>query len=126
MQAVTIVSPYRQIIRTMPDAALDVISIAAGIDLKKTNKEDNTMKKKMSTFEKFFKEEGRVEGREEGRVEGREEGKAEGRDETVLEFIQGKRDYHVPDIQIHEELLLDFGLDAAKARQYMEPSLAKA
>ena len=42
----------------MPDAALNVVSIAAGIDLRKTNKEDNTMKKKMSTFEKFFREEG--------------------------------------------------------------------
>ena len=71
----------------MPDAALDVISIAAGIDLRKTDKEDNTMKKKMSTFERVFREEGREEGR----------------DETVLEFIQGKWDYHVPDIQIYKK-----------------------
>ena len=88
------------------------------------------MKKKMSTCEKFFREEGRVEGREEGReegrVEGREEGRVEGRDKTVLEFIQGKRDYHVPDIQIHEELLKFFKLDEATARRYMEAGLAKA
>ena len=88
------------------------------------------MKKKMSTFEKFFREEGRVEGREEGRVEGREEGRAEGRGEgienTIRNFIERKRRRHVPEEQIHEELLLDFGLDAAKARQYMEPSLVKA
>ena len=83
-----------------------VVSIAAGIDLRKTNKEDNTMKKKMSTCEKFFREEG-IEN-------------------TIRNFIERKRSRHVPEEQIHEELLLDFGLDDAKARQYMEPSLAKA
>ena len=76
------------------------------------------MQKKMSTFERVFREEGREIGREEGR--------AERRDNTVLEFIQGKRDYHVPDIQIHEELLKFFKLDAATARRYMETGLAKA
>jgi predicted transposase YdaD len=86
--------------------------------LRKTNKEDNTMKKKMSTFEKVFREEGRVEGREEGEVKGIEK--------TIRNFIERKRNRHVSEEQIHEELLLDFGLDAAKARQYMEPSLAKA
>ncbi len=110
--------PSFQLVDTMPDAALDVISIAAGIDLRKTNKEDNTMKKKMSTFEKFFREEGEVIGEARGR--------AEGRDKTVLEFIQGKRDYHVPDIQIREELLKFFKLDEEAAKRYMEAGLAKA
>ena len=110
--------PSFNLVDTMPDAALDVVSIAAGIDLRKTNKEDNTMKKKMSTFEKVFRAEGKAEGKAEGR--------AEGRDETVLEFIQGKRDYHVPDIQIHEELLKFFRLDEDTARRYMETGLAKA
>ncbi|MBQ2336642.1 MAG: hypothetical protein II381_10035, partial [Victivallales bacterium] len=87
---------------------------AAGIDLRKANKEDNTMKKKMSTFEKVFREEGKVEGRAEGRAEGTEN--------TIRNFIERKRSRHVPEEQIHEELLLDFGLDATKARQYMEPS----
>ena len=82
---------------------------AAGIDLRKANKEDNTMKK-MSTFEKVFREEGKVEGR------------AEGTENTIRNFIERKRSRHVPEEQIHEELLLDFGLDATKARQYMEPS----
>ena len=72
------------------------------------------MKKKMSTFEKVFIEEGEVKGR------------AIGRDETVLEFIQGKREYHVPDIQILDELLKFFKLDEATARRYMETGLAKA
>ena len=104
------------------------------------------MQKKMSTFEKVFREEGREIGREEGRAEGLAEGeakgraegeakgraegeakgRAEGRDNTVLEFIQGKRDYHVPDIQIHEELLKFFKLDDATAKRYMETNLAKA
>ncbi len=106
--------PSFQLVDTMPDAACDVVSIAAGIDLRKANKEDNTMKKKMSTFERVFREEGRAEG------------EAKGRDNTVLEFIQGKRDYHVPDIQIHEELLKFFKLDDATARRYMESGLAKA
>ena len=110
--------PSFQLVDTMPEAALDVVSIAAEIDLRKTNKEDNTMKKKMSTFEKVFREEGEVIGEARGR--------AEGRDKTVLEFIQGKRDYHVPDIQIHEELLKFFKLDDAAAKRYMEAGLAKA
>ena len=88
------------------------------------------MQKKMSTFEKVFREEGREEGRAEGLAEGeakgRAEGEAKGRDNTVLEFIQGKRDYHVPDIQIHEELLKFFKLDDATARRYMDAGLAKA
>ena len=70
--------PSFSLVDTMPEAALDVVSIAAGIDLRKTNKEDNTMKKKMSTFEKVFREEGRMEGREEGREEGRVEGEVKG------------------------------------------------
>ena len=114
------------------------MAIAARIDLRKTQKEENTMQKKMSTFEKVFREEGREIGREEGRAEGLAEGeakgraegeakgRAEGRDNTVLEFIQGKRDYHVPDIQIHEELLKFFKLDDATAKRYMETNLAKA
>ena len=118
--------PSFSLVDTMPEAALDVVSIAAGIDLRKTNKEDNTMKKKMSTFEKVFREEGRMEGREEGREEGRVEGEVKGIEKTIRNFIERKRNRHVPEEQIHEELLLDFGLDAAKARQYMEPSLAKA
>ena len=56
------------------------------------------MKKKMSTCEKFFRE--------------------EGTENTIRNFIERKRSRHVPEEQIHEELLLDFGLDAAKALQY--------
>ncbi len=110
--------PSFQLVDTMPEAALDVISIATGFDLRKTNQEDNNMKKKMSTCEKFF--------REEGEVIGEARGEAKGRDKTVLEFIQGKREYHVPDIQIREELLKFFKLDEATAQRYMEAGLAKA
>ncbi|MBR5837250.1 MAG: hypothetical protein IKZ84_01800 [Victivallales bacterium] len=106
--------PSFQLLDTMPDAALDVIYIATGFDLRKTNKEDNTMKKKMSTCEKFF------------RAEGEAIGEARGSENTIRNFIERKRNRHVPEEQIHEELLLDFGLDDIQAKQYMEPSLAKA
>ena len=114
--------PSFQLVDTMPEAALDVISIATGFDLRKTDKKDNNMKKKMSTCEKFFREEGEARGRAEGEAKGR----AEGIEKTIRNFIERKRNRHVSEKQIHEELLLDFGLDAAQARQYMEPSLAKA
>ena len=94
------------------------MAIAARIDLRKTQKEENTMQKKMSTFEKVF--------REEGREEGRAEGLAEGTENTIRNFIERKRNRHVSDEQIHEELLLDFGLSAIQARKFMEPGLAKA
>ena len=118
--------PSFQLVDTMPEAALDVISIATGFDLRKTDKEDNNMKKKMSTCEKFFREEGEVIGEARGRAEGEAKGRAEGIEKTIRNFIERKRNRHVSEKQIHEELLLDFGLNAAKARQYMEPSLAKA
>ncbi len=90
------------------------MAIAARIDLRKTQKEENTMQKKMSTFEKVFREEGRAEGL------------AEGTENTIRNFIERKRNRHVSDEQIHEELLLDFGLSAIQARKFMEPGLAKA
>ena len=134
--------PSFQLVETMPQAALDVVSIATGIDLRKTKKEDNNMKKKMSTFEKVFRAEGKAEGLELGREEGRAEGeakgraegeakgkakgKAEGSENTIRNFIERKRNRHVSDEQIHEELLLDFGLSAIQARKLMEAGLAKA
>ena len=59
------------------------------------------MKKKMSTCEKFFRAEGEVEGR------------TEEIEKTIRNFIERKRNRHVSEKQIHDELLLDFGLDAA-------------
>ena len=132
--------------KCISDAALDVVSIATGINLRMANKEDDTMQKRMSSFEKFFtgvgieigKEEGieigkergieigKEKGIEIGRKEGRKEGRNEGRDETVMQFIQGKRNYNVPDIQIHEELLKFFKLDNATASRYMEGGQTKA
>ena len=50
----------------------------------------------------------------------------EGSENTIRNFIERKRSRHVPEEQIHEELLLDFGLNTIQAKQYMEPSLAKA
>ena len=73
------------------------------------------MKKKMSTCEKFF--------REEGEVIGEARGEAKGIEKTIRNFIERKRNRHVSEKQIHEELLLDFGLDAVQAKQYMEPCM---
>ena len=84
------------------------------------------MKKKMSTCEKFFRAEGEVIGEARGEARGRVEGRAEGIEKTIRNFIERKRNRHVSEKQIHDELLLDFGLDAIQAKQYMEPSLAKA
>ena len=106
--------PSFQLVDILPDAAYDVVAIAARIDLRKTQKEENTMQKKLSTFEKVFREEGRAEGL------------AEGTENTIRNFIERKRNRHVSDEQIHEELLLDFGLSAIQARKFMEPGLAKA
>ncbi len=98
--------PSFRLVDTMPEAANDVVSIATGFNLRKTKKEDNTMRKKMSTCEKFFR--------------------AEGAEETIRNFIERKRSRHVSEEQIREELVLDFGLDNIQARQFMKPSLAKA
>ena len=57
------------------------MAIAARIDLRKTQKEENTMQKKMSTFEKVFREEGRAEGLAEGEAKGRAEGEARRKEE---------------------------------------------
>ena len=74
--------------------------------------------------------EGRVEGRAEGRVEGivkgRVEGEAKGEARLMQKYIQNRRNRYLPESQILEDLMSDFELDEAKARQYMEAGLAKA
>ena len=67
----------------------------------------------------FSREEARV------RAEGKAEGRTEGIEKTIRNFIERKRNRHVFPKQIHDELLLDFGLDIIQAKQYMQPSLAK-
>ena len=80
------------------------------------------MQKKMSTFERYF----RAEGKTEGMAIGEAKGEAKGTENTIRNFIERKRSRHVSEEDIFEELRLDFGLDIQSARHYMEPALAKA
>ena len=104
------------------------------------------MQKKMSTFERYFRAEGKTEGiaigktegiaigktegmaigKTEGMAIGEAKGKIEGTENTIRSFIERKRSRHVSEEDIFEELRLDFGLDIQSARHYMEPALAKA
>ena len=68
----------------------------------------------------FSREEARV------RAESKEEGREEGRASLVQTYIQNRRKRDFSESQILEALMSDFGLDEAKARQYMEAGLTKA
>ena len=66
--------------------------------------------------------------REEERVraESREEGREEGTEETIKKYIRYRTSRHMAPGRILKDLQNAFGLDEAKARQYMEAGLAKA
>ena len=126
---------FRKLLEEGPDEALDVITIATGLDMQALKKDkEKDMVKKVSKFEQHFinkgkvlgKEEGRAEGREEGRAEGREEGREEERAKIALKFIQNWRRRNIPESQILQDLQADFELDAATARQYMDAQPANA
>ena len=70
--------------------------------------------------------EGREDGIEECRAKGRAEGEAIGEARIAQKYIQNRRNRCLPESQILEDLMSDFDLDEAKARQYMEAGLAKA
>ena len=90
------------------------------------------MQKTVSKFEQYFinkgidigKDKGRIEGRAEGEAIGRAEGEAIGRvvgeSNTMLKFIQIRRNRHLSEQQILKDLQSDFELDEATARQYMQ------
>ena len=90
------------------------------------------MQKTVSKFEQHFinkgidigKDKGRAEGRAEGEAIGRAEGEAIGRvvgeSNTMLKFIQIRRNRHLSEQQILKDLQSDFELDEATARQYMQ------
>ena len=84
------------------------------------------MPKTLSPFAQylFSREEARV--RAESRAEGRVEGKVEEQERMMQKYIQNRRNRCLPESQILEDLMSDFDLDEAKARQYMEAGLAKA
>ena len=101
------------------DEMLDVIAIATGLDnnmLKELKEED--MHKTVSPMVKY------LIGMGEARI--RAEGREEGREDTIRKFIRNRRSRHITDKTIQKDLQIDFGLDEAKARQYMEADLAKA
>ncbi len=128
---------FRMLLDEGPDEALDIITIATGLDMRALKQEkEKDMEKVVSKIEQHFfnkcialnkdewLEKGRVEGIAEGRLEGREEGIAEGIAEgeikAVLKFIRWQRNRHIPESQILEALLSGFELDEATARQYMD------
>ena len=66
--------------------------------------------------------------REEARVraESKEEGREEGTEETIKKYIRYRTSRHMAPGRILKDLQNAFGLDEAKARQYMEAGLTKA
>ena len=124
---------FRMLLDEGPDEALDIITIATGLDMRALKQEkEKDMEKVVSKIEQHFfnkcialnkdewLEKGRVEGKVEGIAEGRVEGIAEGEIKAVLKFIRWQRNRHIPEAQILEALLSGFELDEATARQYMD------
>ncbi len=109
------------------DEMMDVIAIATGLNkkmMKKLKEED--MPKTLSAVEQYLFKRAEARVRAESREEGREEGRMEGRENTIREYIRNKRNRHRTDKMIQKDLQIDFNLDEAKARQYLEAELAKA
>ncbi|MBR5077732.1 MAG: hypothetical protein IKX30_03225 [Victivallales bacterium] len=50
---------------------------------------------------------------------GERRGKKKGESNAILRVIQNKRNRHISDTQIQQDIQLDFGLDEAKASRYM-------
>ena len=112
---------FSKLLEEGPDEALDIITIATGLDMQamKQQKEKN-MEKTVSKFEQYFINKGIDIGNDKGRVEGRAEGRLEGESNTMLKFIQIRRNRHLSEHQILKDLQSDFELDEATARQYMQ------
>ena len=112
---------FYKLLEEGPDEALDIITIATGLDMQamKQQKEKN-MEQTVSKFEQYFINKGIDIGKDKGRAEGRVEGRAEGESNTMLKFIQIRRNRHLSEQQILKDLQSDFELDEATARQYMQ------
>ena len=54
-----------------------------------------------------------------GERRGEKIGEKIGESNVILRFIQNRRNRHISDTQIQQDLLLDFGLNESKASQYM-------
>ena len=119
----------------MPAEAYEIINQATGMKLKPKQKEHNNMARDVSSYDQYLldmgerrgEKKGEKRGRKEGKLEGKLEGLTEGITAAIMRFIQSRRRRHFSETQIQEDLQLDFGLDEAKASQYMASSLtAKA
>ena len=112
---------FRMLLDEGPDEALDIITIATGLDMRALKQEkEKDMEKVVSKFEQHFVNKGFILGKNEGREEGIAEGIAEGEIKAVLKFIRWQRNRRIPEAQILEALLSGFELDEATARQYMD------
>ncbi len=111
---------FRKLLNEGPDEALDIIRIATGLNTKllKQQKEDD-MPQKVSKYEQFFVDKGEKIGEKIGEKRGEKIGEKKGIDNTIMSFIQNRRKRCFSDVQIQNDLLLDFGLDEEKASQYM-------
>ena len=119
----------------MPAEAYEIINQATGMKLKPKQKEHNNMARDVSSYDQYLldmgerrgEKKGEKKGEKRGRKEGKLEGLTEGITAAIMRFIQSRRRRHFSETQIQEDLQLDFGLDEAKASQYMASSLtAKA
>ena len=85
------------------------------------------MAKDVSSYDQYLLDMGERRGEKKGEKRGRKEGKLEGLTEgitaAIMRFIQSRRRRHFSEKQIQEDLKLDFGLDEAKASQYMAEAL---
>ncbi len=97
------------------DEMLDVIAIATGMNSETMKQlKDEDMGKTVSALGEYFISKGVTLGRVEGEAK------------TVQKFIRNRRNRHIPESQILQDLKSDFEMDEAKARQYMEAELVKA
>ena len=119
---------FRMLLDEGPDEALDIITIATGLDMRALKQEkEKDMEKVVSKIEQHFfnkcialnKDKWLEEGRVEGIAEGRVEGIAEGEIKAVLKFIRIRRNRHFSESQILKDLQSDFELDEATASKYM-------
>ena len=81
------------------------------IESKWLEQKEDDMPRKVSKYEQFFVDKGEKIGEKRG--------EKKGIDNTIMSFIQNRRKRSFSDMQIQNDLQLDFGLDEAKASQYM-------
>ncbi|MBR5839732.1 MAG: hypothetical protein IKZ84_14415, partial [Victivallales bacterium] len=84
------------------------------------------MPKTLSPMEDYLFRRAEERVRAEGIAEGEASGEVKEQARIVQKYIQNRRNRYLPEAQILEDLMSDFEIDEAKARQYMKAGLAKA